>query len=481
MLVMRATAAITVFAMTAIAHGEPVAIDPRPRPPAEPVEPRPEEPLTSDEVRGAPVPGDEHGRLDPLDPGDSTTRKVARTLLWIPRLPIELFAQPVRGLLYLQDRYSLADTVSSPFPATGRAISISPTAQFETGFGFNIGARARFTDVFGGEQISAGIALGGQVSWAATVGVYFGNPWVVAGIDARWERADEEHFFGYGNGDVVTPAMPIDPLASDAAAPSEFETETAQASPRVKLHLPWKLALTATGAVVRKTFAAGEGGNGTRPIDEAFAIGRLPRFSTGTTFLYDELELAWDTRRRAHPWDSPAMRGTGGLALAFAARQQGLRDGESGFYRLGFDLQRYLRLGLGPRVLELRAHGELVTGSRDEVPFSELPRLGGSRLLRGYDPDRFRDRVAVVTQASYLWAASRWFAPSLFVDVGRVYSGLDELSLDGKRVGYGAALEAYGQRNLFLRMQIASSIDGGVFVYLMFDAMSDVRTRQGRY
>jgi len=57
--------------------------------------------------------------------------------------------------------------------------------------------------------------------------------------------------------------------------------------------------------------------------------------------------------------------------------------GAADFWRYGIELQHNWRLARGPRVLTVRLRGTGVTGERDEVPFTELPALGGGSVLRG--------------------------------------------------------------------------------------------------
>ena len=131
-------------------------------------------------------------------------------------------------------------------------------------------------------------------------------------------------------------------------------------------------------------------------------------------------------------------------------------------------------------MLALHVHGEGVTGSRDEVPFSELPRLGGSTYLRGYPLDRFRDRVAAFGSAEYSWDLSQWISANLFVDVGRVYPSLGELSLDHMRMGYGISIEAHDPDSFVLEGSIGSSVDGGLFLNLSFNPVYDLHDRVRR-
>ena len=329
----------------------------------------------------------------------------------------------------------------------------------ETGLGADVGLRVRITDLVGaGERIDARLAYGGSSQPIATLGIEAGTSRVTAGVIGTLEIA-EQPFHGYGNGEATQLAMPIDPLISDAQVSTQFEARLFRVAPHVRARLPHHLSLTAMAALSRRSFKADDADDGELRIDEAFMTDRLPGFADGITSLYSELEVAFDSRRKAREWDAPGMRGTGGLAALFVGRFQGLEDGDPGFFRLGIDLERIIPLTIGPRVLTLRAYGEVVTGSRAEVPFTDLPRLGGSSVLRGYAVDRFRDRCAAVLQATYRWRAGSWLAPMLFADVGRVFAGLDDLSLDNARVGFGAAIELYSDTGTIVRTQIASSID----------------------
>ncbi len=88
--------------------------------------------------------------------------------------------------------------------------------------------------------------------------------------------------------------------------------------------------------------------------------------------------------------------------------------------------------------------------SMDTLPFTEDPRqgLGGHRTLRGYRQDRFVGSVMTVANAELRWTfghATAWhqrfgFILVPFVDVGRVYDSLGELSLRRWRPSVGGAL-----------------------------------------
>jgi hypothetical protein len=138
-------------------------------------------------------------------------------------------------------------------------------------------------------------------------------------------------------------------------------------------------------------------------------------------------------------------------------------DGGRDFTHYGVDLQHDLAVGSGPRFFSLRFYGEGVTGDRGDVPFAELPNLGGD-FLRGYSYARFRDRVAAFGSIQYQWDLSHNADAYLFTDAGRVYGSLDALALDHLKVGYGLGLDLHTSDDFLIAASIGSSIDGGISV-----------------
>src|SRR5262249_29290923 len=161
-----------------------------------------------------------------------------------------------------------------------------------------------------------------------------------------------------------------------------------------------------------------------------------------------------DTRGARSIWQPQSLDSRGSLASVFVGLES--LDPGTSFVRYGFDLQRFIAIGSGPRVLVVRAQGEAITAAAEDVPFPELPTLGGRAGLRGYPLDRFRDRVAAVATGEYQYALSHYIFASLFVDVGRVYPSLDDLTLDGMRCGFGVGIEAHSQTSFLARAAISS-------------------------
>ena len=173
-------------------------------------------------------------------------------------------------------------------------------------------------------------------------------------------------------------------------------------------------------------------------------------------------------------WSLPVR--TGSFAAVFGGRVDRL-DGGADFWRYGVELQHYLRIAKGPRLLIARFHGEAVSGSRDQVPFTELPMLGGATFLRGYTFERFRDRVAAVGSIAYEWDLSHLLDAYVFTDAGRVFSSIDGATFHDLRVGYGLGLELHSDTGFLFEGSIASSIDGGVFFSVSFNPVLDARAR----
>jgi hypothetical protein len=475
-------ATLAVFGPYAISRAVADTSEPEPRPEAagEPrAAPAPDRELTAADVADAPRPGSESGRTD-VEPGDSATRLMARALLFVPRVLIGVLFVPVRAVALLHARYDLVGLYERTFFTADRTLGVYPTLGFESGFGINAGATFVDRDVFGEhEHLAVQASIGGQYRQLYALGLRsgdrFGRRFQVE-LDIGYERRPNDLFYGIGNGDVVAaPAMPIDPLTDPTAVEVRFRQQRLRALVIGDVRAFDDVHVRPSAAIGHVTF--GDSPNGP-PIDMVYDPAGLVGFG-GMSYAYEELELRWDDRRRITRWEPRALFTTGWLVGAFGGHFDRL-DGGPSFWRYGFDAQHFIRIAAGPRVLITRVHGEAVSGSRDEVPFTELPKLGGLSYLRGYQFDRFRDRVAAFGSVEYQWDLARRLSASLFVDVGRVFPSIDELSVHHLRVGYGVALEIHTENAFVLEGSIASSIDGGVLLNLAFNPVLDIEERVRR-
>jgi hypothetical protein len=409
-------------------------------------------------------------------------RRIGRGILFVPKLAIEVALSPVRGAIWADDRYRLEDAYYRVFYNDARTIGLFPTAAYTSGFGFTAGAGFVDSQLFGAHenltlQATTGAITGDTYRMAVLGSLRSGerfSRWLQLGIDAGFERRPAEPFYGIGNGELVAPTgAPIDPQRDATAVETYHRYQEARVAVVGDARVVDSLHVLGTGALTALRFARSETG---APIDEVYAPGGLTGFMTGVRHAYGELEVRWDTRRRATEWEPHDVHAIGSLAAVVAGRIHRL-DGGADFWRYGVELQHNWRLARGPRVLTVRLRGTGVTGQRDEVPFTELPSLGGGAVLRGYQYERFRDRVAGFGTIQYQWDISHLADAYLFTDAGRVFPSLDALTVHGMRLGYGIGFELHGQNGFLLEAALASSIDGGVFVSVSLNPVLDQKER----
>jgi hypothetical protein len=454
-----------------------------PRRPAEPVKPKPapappDRELTAADVAGDPLPGDESGRIDRAG-GDSTWRVIGRGVLYVPRLAIDLALAPFRAALWANERYQLAERYDRTFYNDAKTIGLYPTVSVDSALGITAGVGFVHRDLFGEhEGLTAQAAAGSRYRQIYSARLSSGDriDRIKLGLDVGYERRPHDAFYGIGNGDRVTMTdAPIDPRVDAISIESHYRQYRSRVALTADLHAWRQLHVRAAGALSQVAFGAPDQGESiVRFYDPRGLIGW-----NGVRYGYGELELRWDDRRGVTVMEPLAVYSAGSLASVFGGRVVQVDAGRD-FWRYGLDLQKFVRVADGPRVIAARFHGEAVTGSRDEVPFIELPALGGPLYLRGYALDQFRDRVAAFGSLAYQWDLSQWFSASVFADVGRVYPELGALSLSGLRMGYGVSLEAHRVESFALEGSIGSSIDGGLFVNLSFNPVYDLDERVRR-
>lgn len=418
---------------------------------------------TAADARGAPRPGDESGRVDDADESASALRLVGRGALALPRVALDVGLAPIRAGFWFYDRYQIAERWKQVFFNDTRTVGIYPTVGYDSNYGVHGGARFVHRDMFGKrEHLSLHAATGGRYRDRYTAEVRTGGrfrPRVAAALRGVIERRPKDAFYGIGN--------------ADDALETRHRQQLRRVYATVDTRVVGGLYLNTAAAYTDLSYGPSDVGTS---IEMGYDPATLTGFMTGIRHVYGELEVRWDTRRRATRWDARVLPAAGWLAAAFAGRVHQLEAGDD-YWRTGVALQRFVWLGYGPRVLAARLQAETVNGSYEDVAFTELPQLGGGALLRGYPIDRFRDRVAAVGSLEYRWDLNRNLQASVFVDVGRVYPSLEDLTFDDMRLGYGVGVQAQTGSDFIAEVNVASSKDGGVFVNLALDPVFDVDRR----
>jgi outer membrane protein assembly factor BamA len=413
---------------------------------------------------------------------------VPRAILFVPRWAVWLASQPLRLAAWSWEHYQIRERFKGVFFNVDETFGVFPTALFETGFGLNVGARLLHKDVFGRrERISLRAGVGGryQQIYAGELrtGRRLGNH-VAAGVEVRYERRPRDRFFGIGNADQIEPGPTtplVDPSTEDTAIATRYRETLVRAVVTLDAPITPQLTAKLSTAYMNRDFDSDP--DTENRIDRYYDTTRLVGFTGGVHNVYIESELRYDSRRPTSPYQSRAVDATGWLASLYLGGAAGLGGDRSDFFRYGGEVQRYLDLYRGSRVLALRAMVESTGGvHRDtDISFVDLPRLGGNEYLRGYPPDRFRDRASTLFTAEYMWALGNFMSAYAFVDTGRVWHSLRDFTLEEFRVGFGGGLQLQTHNSFLMRLQVAASRDGDVFLEVALSPSFERRERAGRF
>ncbi|HEY5927739.1 MAG TPA: BamA/TamA family outer membrane protein [Kofleriaceae bacterium] len=417
--------------------------------------PRPTDDRTAANVANAPLPGRESGRVDKGE-RDSTLRNVGQTVLFVPRVVLEAAFAPVRGGLWAYERYSVRGRLQRMAFDDTNTYGVMPLLYIDNTYGVTVGGRFVHRNLIGErERFAFRAGFGGEfnefVDATFKTGERFGQRTELE-LHGEHERRPHDPFYGIGN--------------NDDAVEVRHRQQMERVTGTLDFESTQYFSLRMAAALTDLEYGVADEGPA---IDVMYPPDMLTGW-TGTRNVYGELELRYDSRRV-----SASLEHKGVLLDAFAGRVYQLEAGND-YWRYGGEAIHFMPLGIG-RTIATRLHLESVSGSLDDVAFTQLPQLGGKSLLRGYDADRFRDRAAVATSAEYFWDLSSFMLASVFVDVGRVYSGIDDLSLHNLRVGYGAGVQLVDDRRFLAGVSVATSIDGGVFVNLVLDPIYEPEPR----
>lgn len=468
----RTLAAVALLAARPAAAQPVASTEPRAASPGEPAAaPRRAQPAAAGQhsarsVAGAPRADQASGIARPEPAPDG--RKLTRALLFLPRVAFWVANAPLRAGTWASERYQVPLRVREALFNDEGTAGVVPIARAESGVGAAGGARFLHRDLLGhGEHLVAAAEWGGRRAPGASLWIDSGERLgdrLLLRVDAIAEERPRDRFFGIGNGDqVAAVAAPVDPYADPAAVDTRFHQRRAAVTGSGALRLVGPLDLRlSSSAIWRRVDADSDRSD----IDDSYLASALPGFGDDRAATYSELALAVDTRDRPARSEPPGPRATGIALSLFAGAASGPAYG-----RAGGEARAQLPLGSRRRLLVLRALGEGVSGPLDEIPFVDLPRLGGPLLLRGYPADRFRDRAMGLASAEYRFDLGDTLGGFLFADAGRVGRDLPELAGGDLRAGYGGGLDVRRGELLLGRLTIASSIDGGLFVSAAFDPL----------
>jgi hypothetical protein len=419
-------------------------------------------------------PDQAHGfRVPPRRPPGTALLWVPRGILFLPAAVIEAAAHPVHVGLVVYDKYTVANRLEDVFFNDARTFGAWPTAFFESGFGLNAGARLVHRDLGGHrERLFVRASFGGLYRQRYEASVDSGKllgPRFKLRAEGGFRIVSRGRFFGYGNGDEVRhdeDAPLIHPLSGEIVE-SRYRRDEGRAAVLARIAIRDEVRILASQEMAWRRFSDARSGDGPQ-LREVFDPAEVTGYESGQLRAYSEAALVVNTLRYAGPHIPRSLPSRGWLARVSTGVGIGFAGDPSRFVRGGADVQRFVDLWRGNRVLRLHGLVDVVDAPFEGVTFVDLPTLGGPTLLRGYVRERFRGRIAGLGSVEYQWPIDRILGGFLFVDVGRVWTSLP-LDLSAPRVGFGGGLNVRSRRAFFLRLQLASSIDGGFFLQLRFD------------
>jgi outer membrane protein assembly factor BamA len=212
----------------------------------------------------------------------------------------------------------------------------------------------------------------------------------------------------------------------------------------------WLTFTAAAGALM----ATADDGNSRRvpAISSRFTEPDAPALRVDSPFTIASLGATADYR------DVPQNPRGGGRYHVGIARYSDSRpqDANHSFTRVDVELEQHLSAWRRQRVITLRAVASSAIPDRGhEVPFYLQPTLGGSRLLRGFVTDRFRDRTLLALQAEYGWDVSPFLNAVAFYETGTVARDLSALQLSNFRRSYGLGFRFGSARTVAFRTDVA--------------------------
>lgn len=393
---------------------------------------------------------------------------VPRAILFLPRLALRLVYYPIqKGLRFVEASY-IIEEVEDILYNDERTAAIIPILSVNSDFGPQLGVRAFHEDLGGNEEYGAlGASIGGRYQQAYEMHFEADR----AGGSRLWleshttfEVQPRMRFFGFGDPDSpITEGVGLDPRL--ASVETRFRHQRFRQSLTAGLTIGEPGALTKIGMtsrLKRHDFGPGEDVDDDERLETVFDTAQVPGFDLGATLAELEANLVVDTR------DKEGKTSSGTYLGVFAGGALPFRQYE--YFRYGAELTGYIDLFKETRVLVLRGAFHAVEGEEDEIPFVELPSLGGANRLRGYSLHRFRDLKSAVATVEYHYPIHELLAGALYLDVGEVARTYRELVSDPNlRVGGGGGFIIRGDDSILITLDVAYG--EGLEVYATTDPL----------
>jgi hypothetical protein len=357
----------------------------------------------------------ENRELPDYDGRDRPTR-ARDVLLWGPRVALAPAYFVSEYVLRRPIGFALAGAERAGLPALlydfftfgpRRQGGLFPTAYVDFGFRPSVGLYFFYDDVAApGHDLRLRLATGGREWLSGSVSQRLdldANGRRRVALELSGLRRPDHTFFGLGPTSLQSALVRYGEDRLNAR--TFFE-----ARPSDELAMRAEVSLSDVG------FRRGGLGGDRRLLDSVVAGAPAPPgFARGYTLLESALTAAYDGR-----W-SKERRPAGVFGKARVAHASSLADRTS-FAKLGASAGGFVDLNDRGRVVSLTVAARFADPiGRGEVPFTELPSLGGEEPMRGLYPGRLRGRSAVSAELGYTWPIWIWLNGALRAEVGNAF------------------------------------------------------------
>jgi outer membrane protein assembly factor BamA len=199
-------------------------------------------------------------------------------------------------------------------------------------------------------------------------------------------------------------------------------------------------------------------------LSSYFTEATAPGLTSQPAFVVAHAGLLVDRR------DAPNAR-AGGLYAIDVRRFDDRADGRASFTAARVEAQHYLPFWNRTRVLALRVVADQLRDDRGAAaPFYLRPTIGGSRTLRGFERQRFRDNGVLLMQAEYRYEINAFVMGAIFADAGQAAPSLRRMQWRHLETDYGVGLRVGYATGVALRTDLAFGGDVPVRLVFTFSA-----------
>jgi outer membrane protein assembly factor BamA len=369
-------------------------------------------------------------------------------------LVFELLFWPIEKTLEALQRYAVVERVENLiYWNKDHTAGLLPVASYRSGVGITAGANLFHNNLLGyDETLRLAARYGGRFVQAYELlfeAERLAGSRIWAEARARYEVNPGQLFAGFGASENQTrPPGVADPRL--LATKSYYRQERALGLLTVGYTMGNVGSLIKTGVSVafnHREFGPDE--TGRLSVEEVYDTDLIPGFEDGVTVLELSGNLVVDMRA------GPGLDSRGVYFELFGGSSVPVEGFD--YVHYGGELSYTLDLYRRTRLLTLRAMVEAVHAEAEDIPFTDLPRLGGADRLRGYREDQFADEKAALSSIEYHYPIHKNIHGELFLDAGYVaptYRALFE-DLGRFRIGGGGGFLFGSENDLALRVELS--------------------------